>query len=141
MAIGFRSARWKTSAVETVSGTTALSGRDVTPPLQPSCALTRSRYLEKVIQSFGDKATEQLWKTGRPRKGFPGDIKQRALDLLQVLNAATGPEDMRFPPGNRLELLGGGFSGLWSIRVNQQWRIVFGFAGENAFDVTITDYR
>jgi proteic killer suppression protein len=94
-----------------------------------------------MIESFGDKATETLWKTGKAGKGFPVGIKQRALDMLQILNAATRPDDLRFPPGNRLEQLGGKLAGFWSIRVNKQWRIVFRFAGENAQDVAIMDYH
>ncbi len=94
-----------------------------------------------MIESFGDKATESLWKTGKSGKGFPPDIRQRALDMLQMLNAATNPDDLRFPPGNRLEQLSGDLASFWSIRINKQWRIIFRFAGENAHGVAIVDYH
>jgi len=58
-----------------------------------------------------------------------------------VLNAATNMEDLRVPPGNRLEKLRGAREGQWSIRINQQYRICFWFEGGDTYDVEITDYH
>lgn len=60
---------------------------------------------------------------------------------LTQLNAATTIEDLRAPPSNRLEQLKGERKGQWSIRVNEQWRVCFGFDGGDAFDVEIVDYH
>ncbi len=57
------------------------------------------------------------------------------------LHTAATPEDMRFPPGNRLEMLGGDLGGLYSIRVNRQWRLVFAWRDGDAHDVRIEDYH
>jgi proteic killer suppression protein len=80
-----------------------------------------------VITSFGDSATEDLYHnrpSNRVRR-FPTDVQKAALRKLDVLNAAHRLDDLRSPPGNRLELLRGGWQGFHSIRVNGQWRIVF----------------
>lgn len=96
-----------------------------------------------VIASFGDKATEALFH-GTPRKaflGFPSDLLRAARRKLDMLNAAIALNDLRPPPGNRLEALGGDLSGLHSIRINDQWRLVFRWAGSEAFDVRMLDYH
>jgi proteic killer suppression protein len=93
-----------------------------------------------VIKSFGNKLTAQLWRTGKAAR-FPANLCERALDKLQILNAAGRPEILRIPPGNRLEALRGDYRGFWSIRINDQWGIVFRFLGEDAYDVAIVDYH
>ena len=96
-----------------------------------------------MIISFGDDATADLYhgrRTKRVRK-LPQDILHRALVRLDVLNTAHSLIDLRSPPGNRLEALGGNWTGFHSIRINQQWRIVFRWEGGNAYDVQITDYH
>ena len=92
-----------------------------------------------VIKSFADKETERLFR-GRKSKAVPPQTRERALSKLLVLNAATNVEDLRAPPGNRLEKLRGGKEGQWSIRVNQQFRVVFSFKGGDAYDVELSKH-
>jgi proteic killer suppression protein len=96
-----------------------------------------------VIASFGDKATANLFHgSGSARVlRFPADLLPRALRKLDMLNAATDINDMRVPPSNRLEKLGGDLAGFWSIRVNEQWRIVFRWNDTSALDVRLADYH
>ncbi|SIQ37471.1 proteic killer suppression protein [Rhizobium sp. RU20A] len=77
-----------------------------------------------MIQSFADAETEMIWSGRRSRK-LPSDIQAVALRKLRVLNQAQRLEDLRVPPGNRLEALKGDRSGMHSIRINDQWRICF----------------
>lgn len=97
----------------------------------------------EVIASFGDKATESLFDGGARRdfKAFPPDILAVARRKLDMLNAAVALGDLRSPPGNRLEVLEGDSAGFHSIRVNDQWRVIFRWVGSEAFDVCITDYH
>jgi proteic killer suppression protein len=96
-----------------------------------------------VIASFADAATEDLFhgrRTARVRR-FPAGVTRAALRKLDQINAATRLEDLRSPPGNRLEALRGDLRGMHGIRVNDQWRIVFRWSGEEAQDVRLTDYH
>jgi proteic killer suppression protein len=96
-----------------------------------------------VIVSFGDEATADLYhgrRTSRARR-FPHDITARALRKLDMLNGAHELLDLRSPPGNRLEALKGDWHGYHSIRVNEQWRILFRWQGNNAHDVRLLDYH
>jgi toxin HigB-1 len=93
-----------------------------------------------VIKSFADKETERLFR-GRKSKAVPTELRERALSKLLVLNAATNIEDLRAPPGNRLEKLRGEREGQWSIRVNRHYRVCFSWIGDDAHDVEITDYH
>lgn len=93
-----------------------------------------------MIRSFADSETERFYTTGKSRR-FPPDIHRRAAMRLVQLNAATQPEDLRLPPSNRLEALKGDRIGLWSVRINDQWRVCFRFENEDAFDVEIVDYH
>jgi proteic killer suppression protein len=96
-----------------------------------------------VIVSFGDGATEDLYhgvKSARARS-IPASIVPVALRKLDAINAAHVLDDLRSPPGNRLEALKGNLSGYHSIRVNQQWRIVFRWEGNGAHEVRIEDYH
>ena len=95
-----------------------------------------------AIQSFQDSATADLYhgrNTSRVRR-FPNDILKVALRKLDVLNAAHKLEDLRSPPANRLEALKGDLSGFHSIRVNDQWRIIFRW-DSGAQDVALMDYH
>lgn len=96
-----------------------------------------------MIASFNDAATEDLYHGHRTSKAqrFPGDIQAAALRKLDMLNAAASLQDLRSPPGNRLEKLEGDLAGLHSIRVNEQWRLVFRWEGANAHEVRLTDYH
>jgi toxin HigB-1 len=93
-----------------------------------------------MIKGFADKETERLFR-GRKSRAVPAQIRERALAKLLVLDAATEVEELRVPPGNRLEKLRGERAGQWSIRINQQYRICFSFEGGDAYDVEITDYH
>jgi proteic killer suppression protein len=93
-----------------------------------------------VIRSFADKETQRLFR-GRKSKAVPPELRERALSKLLVLNAATNIEDLRAPPGNRLEKLRGDREGQYSIRVNRQYRVCFSWIGADAHDVEITDYH
>ena len=96
-----------------------------------------------MIESFGDKATEELFhgtQTKRTRK-IPNEIIKSALRKLDMLNAASKLDDLRVPPGNRLEALKGDLKGFYSIRINNQWRIIFCWSNDSAQDVRIVDYH
>ncbi len=93
-----------------------------------------------MIRSFRDKLTQAV-DDGSVRKGFPADLLRRAQLLLAVLDAATSLEDLRSPPGNRLEKMSGDRAGQHSIRINKQWRICFRWTDAGPEDVEITDYH
>ena len=96
-----------------------------------------------MIFSFGDQATADLYHGRRTRRvrAFPADIVPAALRKLDALNAAQALLDLRSPPGNRLELLRGRWHGVHSIRVNDQWRIVFRWSEGQAHQVRLIDYH
>jgi len=94
------------------------------------------------IKSFADAATADLYhgrNSARVRR-FPQNIVSAALRKLDVLNAAHRLDDLRSPPGNRLENLKGDLVGFSSIRINEQWRIIFRWEN-GAVDVEIVDYH
>lgn len=96
-----------------------------------------------MIVSFGDRATEDLYHnrpSSRARR-FPQDIVQTALVKLDLLNAAAAMLDLKSPPGNRLEALKGELKDFHSIRVNDQWRLVFRWEGNNVHEVRLMDYH
>jgi proteic killer suppression protein len=93
-----------------------------------------------VIRSFASSETERFFVTGKSRR-LPPEIRTRAAMRLTQLNAAVRIDDLRFPPSNRLEALKHDRKGQWSVRINDQWRLCFRFAGSDAFDVEIVDYH
>lgn len=96
-----------------------------------------------MIVSFGDDATADLFhgrNTSRVRR-LPQDVHRRALIKLDVLNAASQLNDLRSPPGNRLEALRGDLQGFHSIRVNNQWRLIFEWQNGEASQVELIDYH
>jgi proteic killer suppression protein len=93
-----------------------------------------------LIASFKCAETEKIWR-GRFSKKLPGNIQQKGLHKLQLLDAAVRLENLSVPPGNRLESLKGDRKGQDSIRINQQWRICFKWISGNAHDVEIVDYH
>lgn len=96
-----------------------------------------------MIRSFGNKTTEDFYhgrKTSRSRK-VASSIKAGALRKLDILNAAATIDDLRSPPGNRLEKLSGDLASFHSIRINQQWRLVFRWIDGGAEQVEIVDYH
>ena len=96
-----------------------------------------------MISSFSDATTRDLFErknSARARK-FPPDVRDRALDKLDLLNAAISLDDLGKIPGNNLEALKGDLAGFHSIRINDQWRVVFKWAGSDATEVRIADYH
>jgi len=93
-----------------------------------------------VIKSFASRETERLF-LGQSSRRLPNDIQRRALQKLMAIHAATGLDELRRIPGNRLERLRGDRSGQYSIRINNQWRICFAWTDANAHGVEITDYH
>lgn len=93
-----------------------------------------------MIQGFHDRDTERLFQRNSVRR-FGPSVQKAALRKLRMLDAAVALEDLRVPPGNRLERLKGNRKGQYSIRINDQWRICFRWVGENAHDVEIVDYH
>jgi proteic killer suppression protein len=93
-----------------------------------------------VIQSFANRDTKRLFHR-EPVRRFPAELQRLMLRKLVLVDAAEQLQDLRVPPGNRLEKLKGDRAGLHSIRVNDQWRICFRWKDGNAFDVAIVDYH
>jgi toxin HigB-1 len=93
-----------------------------------------------VIQSFADADTERVWRRQRVRR-FGSDLQRTANRKLLIIDAAEALNDLRVPPGNRLEQLRGDRAGQHSIRINDQWRICFTWTAAGAAEVEITDYH
>lgn len=93
-----------------------------------------------VLRSFRDRDTDRVWQRLSVRKLGP-DVQRAALRKLVILDAAETLQDLRVPPGNRLEKLTGNRSGQHSIRINDQWRICFRWTTAGPEDVEITDYH
>ena len=93
-----------------------------------------------MIVSFGCLETERIFRGERSRK-LPPDIQNTARRKLEYLHRAKRLDDLRMPPGNRLELLKGDRKGQHSIRINNQWRICFEWRNDNAQQVEIVDYH
>ncbi|MFH1241155.1 MAG: type II toxin-antitoxin system RelE/ParE family toxin [Pseudomonadota bacterium] len=93
-----------------------------------------------MIKSFRDKETEKIFSRQLSGK-LPQNIQSVGRKKLVILDAALELNDLRIPPGNRLEALKGDRKGQHSIRINDQWRICFKWSDGNAYDVEITDYH
>jgi len=93
-----------------------------------------------MIKSFSDKESENFYVTGKSRK-IPSTIHKVALRKLDYLNSAFELNDLKVPPANRLEKLLGDLKEFYSIRINKQYRIIFKFENNNAYEVKITDYH
>ena len=93
-----------------------------------------------MIASVRDPETARIW-SGRRSRRLPGDIQTAALRKLRLLHNARRLDDLRVPPGNRLEALKGGRIGRRSIRINDQWRICFIWKDSHAYEVEIVDYH
>lgn len=93
-----------------------------------------------MIRSFKCKETEKIFNRYYSKK-FPNDIQRVALRKLRMLNRAQALQDLRVPPGNRLEELKGDRKGQCSIRINDQWRICFEWHEDDAFKIEIVDYH
>ena len=95
-----------------------------------------------MIRSFADKETRKFFE-GSKSKAVPPDVRERAESKLVVLDAPKSLDDLKLPPGNRLEALRGDGEGQHSIRINRQYRVCFLWDSEagDAYDVEITDYH
>jgi len=93
-----------------------------------------------MIISFGNKETEKIWG-GERVKGLAAEIQEIGRRKLRMLNNSTNINDLRVPPSNRLEKLSGNLKEFYSIRINDQWRIIFKWKSSNAFEVEIIDYH
>ena len=93
-----------------------------------------------MIISFGNSETEQVW-LGNKVKKLPIEIQNTGRRKLRMLNNSANLADLRIPPSNRLEKLSGKLKYFYSIRINDQWRIIFKWNAGNAFEVEIIDYH
>lgn len=93
-----------------------------------------------MIKSFANKDTERVFSGRKPKK-LPQQLLDRAEAKLVILDSVAEVEELRTPPGNRLEQLGGDRAGQWSVRINQRYRICFNWEDGDAYDVEIVDYH
>ena len=93
-----------------------------------------------MIVSFQSKNTAKIWQ-GKRVKSIPVEIQQIGRRKLRMINSSQNLNDLRIPPANRLEKLKGNRSDFFSIRINDQWRIIFRWENNNAYDVEIIDYH
>ena len=93
-----------------------------------------------MIVSFGSKETEKIWNGDRV-KNLPNEIQQIGRRKLRMINNSQNLIDLRIPPSNKLGKLSGKMIDFYSIRINDQWRIVFKWEDNNASEVTIIDYH
>lgn len=102
--------------------------------------MTLVTYHDTMIKSFGSKETEKIWNGQRSKK-LPNEIQEIARRKLRMLNNSQDIQDLKIPPSNRLEKLGGNLNEYYSIRINKQWRIMFIWQNGNAFETEIIDYH
>ena len=93
-----------------------------------------------MIKSFNSKETEKIWQGIRSTK-LPNEIQEVARRKLRMLNNSVDLKDLSIPPSNRLEKLKGNFKDYHSIRINDQWRIIFKWAKGHSINVEIIDYH
>lgn len=93
-----------------------------------------------MIISFGDKDTEKIWN-GERVKSLPNEVQQICRRKLRMLNNSQNLADLKIPPSNRLEKLSGNLKNHYSIRINDQWRIIFKWNNNHASEVEIIDYH
>lgn len=93
-----------------------------------------------MIRTFADRHTQELYVTGRSKR-FPPDIVRRAIRKLEYVDLASGLDDLKALPSNRLHELEAERKGEFAISVNDQWRICFRFINGDAYDVELTDYH
>jgi proteic killer suppression protein len=93
-----------------------------------------------MIKTFGDKESEKIWNGIRSKK-LPNEIQDVARRKLRMLNNVQDLNDLRTPPANRLEKLKGNLEDYYSIRINNQWRIIFQWLNNDSYDVKIVDYH
>ena len=93
-----------------------------------------------MLKSFGSKETEKIWNGVRSSK-IPPEIQKVGRRKLRMINNSINLNDLRIPPSNRLEKLIGNMKEYYSIRINDQWRIMFKWQAGHAFEVEIIDYH
>ena len=93
-----------------------------------------------MIDSFGSKETRKIWEGERIR-GFSNEIQEIARRKLRMLNNSQNIADLQIPPSNKLEKLKGNLKDFYSIRVNDQWRIIFKWNKGSASEVVLVDYH
>lgn len=96
-----------------------------------------------MIRNIAGKATQGIYDgiNSRHARSVPRELHSKAVRLLDQINAAPTLDFLRTPPSNRLEKLRGDWAGYWSLRIHDQWRIVFRWEGNDAIDVEIVDYH
>lgn len=101
------------------------------------------RYILTMLKNLADKTTQDIYDgiNSRQARKLPRELHDKARRLLDQINAAPKLEMLRIPPSNRLEKLKGDRAGFWSLRINDQWRIVFRWQGQDALDVQVIDYH
>lgn len=93
-----------------------------------------------MIKSFGDKEAEKIWN-GIRSKRLPYEIQEIARRKLRMINNAQDVNDLRIPPANKLEKLKGDLYEYYSIRINIQWRIIFKWINNDAYEIQVVDYH
>ncbi len=96
-----------------------------------------------MIRSIADRLTQDVYDATNSRysRKLPRHLHAKARRLLDQINAAPSLDMLRIPPSNRLEKLRGDLESYWSLRINEQWRIVFRWEDSDAFEVKIMDYH
>lgn len=96
-----------------------------------------------MIKSFADRMAKDIYDGINSRYSRKLDLllHAKAQRLFDQINAAPSLEFLRIPPGNQLEKMRGGLSGYWSLRINERWRIIFRWIGNDAYDLKIIDYH
>lgn len=93
-----------------------------------------------MIKNFGDKESEKIWNGTRSKK-LPNEIQEVARRKLRMVNNAQDVNDLLIPPANRMEKLKGDLQEYYSIRINNQWRIIFEWINNDAYEIKIVDYH
>ena len=102
-----------------------------------------TRYILEMLKSLADKTTRDIYDgvNSRQAQKLPRELHDKARRLLDQINAAPTLDMLRIPSSNRLEKSKGDWAGFWSLRINDQWRIVFRWQGQDVMDVQVTDYH
>ena len=101
------------------------------------------RYNLSMLKNLADKTTQDIYDgiNSRQARKLPRELHDKARRLLDQINTAPTLDMLRIPPSNRLEKLKGDRAGFWSLRINDQWRIVFRWQGQDTMDVQVIDYH
>ena len=96
-----------------------------------------------MIRNFRNKKTRDIYDgtNSKHARRVPAELHEKVRRLLDQMNAAPDIKILKVPPGNRLEKLSGDLKGLWSLRINDQWRLIFRWVENDAWDVDVIDYH